>query len=358
MRYRSLAVALCSLGLLAGCGLGGASMLPLAGKPAPSQQVAAMVAYAPVGKDDAQRRAIADRVDMLRLAVLDALRARPVKAGTLHIAASALEAFDSLAAKFRIATDPAERIRIAESADLLTQRALQDLRQAGDPWGDPDAALRQRLETLRREYERGTFGWKEYNEARVAAILKAYGASAALRLDELEEVYRDGGLDWQTYNKHRKEILATSYGTPLATRLELLERIYRDGGMPFREYNETRVRLIMTAYGEPIDDRLAYLEDVYRDGGLDWRSYNQARLDLIAKAYDQRLAKRLDLLETVYREGGMTFNAYNETRVSMIMDARHEPLQTRLDLLEKVYDEGGLTWAAYQQYRKQLLAEG
>lgn len=354
MRFRNLAVVFCSLGLLAGCGAGNPSIV----SNSPKQQVAATAAYTAAGTTDEQQRAIAGRVSALRTATVAALKAAPVKSGTLGVTIPALDAYDALVAQIRTTADPSAKAQLAARADQLTKAAVTDLAQAKDPWGDPDQELKTRLATLKREYEHGTFGWREYNEARVTAILRAYGASSELRLDELEDVYRDGGLQFREYNTYRLDILANSYGTALGKRLELLERIYRDGGVQFREYNDTRVRMIMQAYGEPIDNRLAFLEDVYRDGGLTWQTYNQARLDLIAKAYDQRLVKRLDLLEVVYREGGMTFKVYNETRVAMIMDARYEPLQTRLDLLEAAYNDGGLTWASYQQYRKQLLAEG
>ncbi|MBM3275930.1 MAG: hypothetical protein FJZ00_12315, partial [Candidatus Sericytochromatia bacterium] len=117
-------------------------------------------------------------------------------------------------------------------------------------WPDPDTELRDRLALLKREYDKGTYGWRDYNDARISAILRAWGAGTRLRLSSLAAVYEDGGVAWATYNKHRMDVLTQAYGDPLADRLAMLAEIYQDGGITWTTYNQTRIGMIEKAYGE------------------------------------------------------------------------------------------------------------
>lgn len=314
--------------------------------------------YVSPGADAGQQQRILKLLATVRSAQLKALRSAPVNGKVLGVSVPALMEYDAFVESHRAAATETARAAIGQRAEMSLRHAIGAITQASkDPWTDPDQDLQQRLDLLKREYQNGTFGWRDYNDARVQAIVRAYGAGLELRMTSLQIVYQEAGISWQDYNKHRMAVLTYSYGTPLQIRLEWLAKIQREGGISWVDFNASRVRMILGAHDEAIDTRLAYLEEVYRDGGISWQAYNQHRVDLIATAFGDPVEKRIQLLRRVYEEGGTSWQNFNQTRVQMILDSRYEALELRLRLLEQVYQDGGISFAAYQQYRKQLISQ-
>ncbi|MBI6545778.1 MAG: hypothetical protein HY692_03230 [Cyanobacteria bacterium NC_groundwater_1444_Ag_S-0.65um_54_12] len=383
MRYRLISSLLCSVTLLAGCGIADRSSVRLPELNTMSAQVKlsahdakevarrALKHYFYLHNErqeasDGEKDAIGLRILASNGAGLRDIRALalqypgPDSSEVLDISITALEQYDLLMQRYRTLHEPSAKRQLIAQLEYLTARALQRIANLtqGSKWEDPDQALKKRLDLLRREYENGTFNWKEYNEARVNAILHAHGANVDLRLRSMEDIFEEGGIVWNDYNRYRVEIVSQAYNAPVTQRLELLGKIYRDGGMSWVSYNQTRVRIIVNAHGESVDTRLKLLEQVFEDGGISWPEYNQARVDLIRQAYGSGLQHRLDLLGQVFQEGGINWQVYNQTRVEMIMYTRSEPLELRLQLLERVYQEGGISYADYQRYRKELISQG